>query len=49
MLMDETEKKNLIIQKDSKQKKIVKRTGIKIKIQNKYYHWLEGEIKKKII
>jgi hypothetical protein len=37
-LKDKIEKKNSIIQKDSKQKKIaIKRMVIKIKIQNKYF------------
>jgi hypothetical protein len=45
-LKDEIEKKSSIIQKDSeKQLKIMK---INIKMQNKFYIWLKGEIKKKI-
>jgi hypothetical protein len=47
-LSDKIEKIISIIQKDLKQKKItIKRIRIKIEIQNKFYIWLKGEIKKK--
>ena len=49
-MKDKIEKRILIIQKHRKQKNKIanKRMRIKIEIQNKFYPYLIGEIKKKI-